>query len=111
MINVEDGFVYTETYYPTYKRFGNEKVEKTINIFIGHLKNPDAQVLQFLNFRLIRYQIRLTEHQGSCWFEWNPPHKIQQATIDPLLVAVQQFWSNKSLLVQTQNIDLFIYLN
>jgi 8-oxo-dGTP pyrophosphatase MutT (NUDIX family) len=44
-IEIEEGFVYTETYYPTYKRFGNEKVEKTVNIYLGHLKTPDTNVI------------------------------------------------------------------
>jgi len=42
--------------------------------------------------RLVRdVPIASTEHLGHQWFAWNPPHRIQSMTIDPLLAAVEQF--------------------
>ncbi len=40
--------------------------------------------------RLVReVAIVPTEHRGFCWFQWQPPHQIQEQTIDPLLEAVE----------------------
>ncbi|MBX3437227.1 MAG: NUDIX domain-containing protein [Planctomycetaceae bacterium] len=33
-------------------------------------------------------EIVLTEHLGYEWFRWEPPHHVQQQTIDPLLHAL-----------------------
>jgi hypothetical protein len=35
-------------------------------------------------------QIQVTEHDDHRWFEWNPPHQIQEWTIDPLLHEVER---------------------
>ncbi len=37
--------------------------------------------------------IEVTEHPGYQWFEWRPPHKIQEQTIDPLLAALARYLS------------------
>ena len=39
-------------------------------------------------------KIDLTEHVGYEWFAWEPPHKIQEKTIDPLLKELDSYWSN-----------------
>eukprot|EP01027_Heterolobosea_sp_BB2_P027105 GEZU01042322.1.p2 GENE.GEZU01042322.1~~GEZU01042322.1.p2 ORF type:complete len:119 (+),score=28.60 GEZU01042322.1:56-412(+) len=41
-IVIDDKFRFAETYYPKYKRFGGETVEKTVVIFLAHLKDPAA---------------------------------------------------------------------
>lgn len=38
-------------------------------------------------------QIHCTEHEGWRWFDWTPPHRIQEETIDPLLDRVEYFWA------------------
>jgi bis(5'-nucleosidyl)-tetraphosphatase len=76
-IEVKEGFKFTETYYPIYKRFGNKKVEKTLVVFLAFLKKDK--------------KITATEHKGYNWIAWNPPHQIQKNTIDSLLAAVQTF--------------------
>jgi len=76
---VEHGFRYTEIYYPRYKRFGGEQVEKTLVIFLAVLEGDVT--------------IQPEEHFSFEWVKWNPPHKIQKKTIDPLLRQVAQFWS------------------
>ena len=36
-------------------------------------------------------EIAPTEHPGYQWFDWRPPHAIQQNTVDPLLAAVEEY--------------------
>ncbi|AFY58759.1 NTP pyrophosphohydrolase [Rivularia sp. PCC 7116] len=76
-IDLDTNFRYTETYQTKYKRFKGEKVEKTLVIFLGWLKNE--------------VDLKLTEHYGSQWVEWNPPHIIQEKTINPLLEQLNKY--------------------
>eukprot|EP01124_Arcella_intermedia_P025212 TRINITY_DN4457_c0_g1_i1.p1 TRINITY_DN4457_c0_g1~~TRINITY_DN4457_c0_g1_i1.p1 ORF type:complete len:163 (-),score=18.37 TRINITY_DN4457_c0_g1_i1:15-503(-) len=78
-LDVLDGFQYTEVYYPRYARFNKQVVEKTVVLFAGVLKQQQ--------------DVKLTEHIGFAWITWNPPHKIQRNTIDPLLNAIA-IWKN-----------------
>ena len=50
----------------------------------------DKKLLIYLGWLKHDVEIIPTEHLGYQWFPWNPPHSIQQATIDPLLTAVAQ---------------------
>ena len=77
-IRLDKNFRYSVNYCAKYKRFGDEIVEKTLVIFIGYI---DGLV-----------NIKLSEHQEYEWFEWSPPHKIQEETIDPLLSEVENFF-------------------
>ena len=57
------------------KRYGGKGlIEKKLLIFLGRLIRP--------------VKIVVTEHDGYRWFDWSPPHQIQEWTIDPLLHAV-----------------------
>jgi hypothetical protein len=56
--------------------------EKTLVVFLARLKRD--------------VPIDVTEHGGYQWFAWNPPHKIQERTVDPLLAAVAEFLSEPS---------------
>jgi isopentenyldiphosphate isomerase len=77
MVDVSSSFMFQEVYYPTYKRFGGKKVEKSICIYIGRIK-LDATV-----------KLNLTEHQSCAWVDYEaPPKPIQKNTIDPLLQKV-----------------------
>lgn len=76
-IDLDTDFRYTETYLTKYKRFNNEKVEKTLVIFLGWLKNE--------------VDLKLTEHSGYKWVHWNPPHTIQDKTINPLLAQLDKY--------------------
>ena len=75
-VDLDDAFRFVITYHPKYKRFGGERVEKTVVIFLAWLK---ADVT-----------VEPTEHRGYEWIDWRPPHRIQSKTIDPLLAAVQR---------------------
>jgi 8-oxo-dGTP pyrophosphatase MutT (NUDIX family) len=71
-------FRFTLQYTIREKRYGNQKVDKTLVIFLGRL--------------LEDVPIRTTEHLGHEWRPWNPPHRIQAQTIDPLLAAAEAFF-------------------
>ena len=58
-VRIEEGFEFRDTYFPKYKRFGGEKVEKTLVVFLGRL--------------LADREVTLTEHQGHEWIPWRPP--------------------------------------
>ena len=76
-IDLDINFRYTDTYKTTYKRFKGRKAEKTLVIFLGWLKHE--------------VDLKLTEHSGYKWMDWNPPHKIQQKTINPLLAKLERY--------------------
>lgn len=76
-IDLDTNFRYTDTYLTRYKRFNGEKVEKTLVIFLGWLKHE--------------VDLKLTEHSGYKWIDWNPPHLIQEKTINPLLIQLEKY--------------------
>lgn len=57
-------------------------MQKTLVIFLAHLRDASRP-------------LRLTEHHACEWLDWNPPHKIQRNTVDPLLASVAQHWASK----------------
>lgn len=64
-----------ELSYPVrYKRNGKQLFQKTVVYLLGEIESAVTPTL--------------TEHQSFQWFDWNPPHRIQSQTIDPLLDAV-----------------------
>jgi bis(5'-nucleosidyl)-tetraphosphatase len=83
-VQLDPDFRYQEVYYPYEARFGPGRVEKTLVIFLGWL--------------LHEHPIRVTEHLGYEWLNWNPPHKIQKYTLDPLLANVSTHFDQRSLL-------------
>jgi bis(5'-nucleosidyl)-tetraphosphatase len=44
----------------------------------------------YLGLLLEDRRIECTEHRGFQWWDWSPPHQIQEQTIDPLLESVEQ---------------------
>ena len=74
-LEIDPEFRFTIQYPVTYKkRFEGRPCLKTVVIFLARLKRD--------------VPLSLTEHQGFEWFPWNPPHQIQERTIDPLLAKV-----------------------
>lgn len=65
--------------YPVYDKHRGGHCDKTLVVFLARLKRD--------------VNIAATEHVGFEWFPWNPPHTIQTKTIDPLLVAVTEFFA------------------
>lgn len=78
-VRMDPDFRFEQTYYPTYRRFGGERVEKAVVIFLAWLRNDETGV-------------SATEHFSYEWVEWNPPHRIQAKTIDPLLERVAAYF-------------------
>jgi 8-oxo-dGTP pyrophosphatase MutT (NUDIX family) len=77
-LHLDEAFRFSITYQTRYKRFAGETIEKTLIIFLGWLQQE--------------VNIKLTEHGSYTWVEWNPPHAIQQKTIDPLLEQLEQYF-------------------
>ena len=76
LIELDPDFHFDLTYPVRYKRWGDQAFTKNVRYFLGWLKQ--------------RYPLALTEHESAEWFAWNPPHEIQQKTIDPLLASVAE---------------------
>ena len=71
------GFRFTTRYQVRSKK--TDKLHnKTLVVFLGRMLR-DAPIV-------------VTEHMGFEWFTWNPPHKIQAWTIDPLLAELDRFF-------------------
>ena len=78
-VEVDPDFCYETRYMVKARRYTNEEgeVEKTMLIYLG---------------RLLRdVEIEVTEHGDYQWFDWSPPHQIQERAIDPLLSAVASY--------------------
>jgi len=78
-IERDESFVF-ETHYPVRSKTNpNEWLDKTLVIYLGWL--------------LGNVTITPTEHPGFSWFPWDPPQHIQEATIDPLLTNVADYFA------------------
>ena len=78
-ISLDPDFRFTSQYTVRYKRHGNVQKQKELIIFLAELRKP--------------VEIVVTEHEGYQWFDWQPPHDIQENTINPLLEKVDEHWS------------------
>ena len=76
-IEIDPDFKFKQKYMVNSKGDGERK--KRLIIYLAKLKHD--------------VDIEPTEHQGYEWFVWNPPHKIQKKTIDPLLEELVEHWS------------------
>ena len=76
-IDVHSEFRFTTNYLVRKKRFGDSPVNKTVVIYLATLRHE--------------VKIVATEHPDFRWFDWDPPHGIQEKTIDPLLAYAEQF--------------------
>ena len=82
-IEIDPVFCFAHSYPVSQKRYGGRGlIEKKLLIYLGRVIRP--------------VDIILTEHNGYEWFPWNPPHNIQEMTINPLLRQL-------SLHLQSQN--------
>lgn len=76
-----EGFRFASHYQVRGKRDG-QLSDKTLVVFLGRLLND--------------VPIKPTEHLDYEWFRWNPPHRIQAMTIDPLLASIKEFLNPES---------------
>ena len=79
-IEVDLHFRFDHDYVVSLAKYGFQPKLKTLTIFLAKLHEP------FL-------EINVSEHNGFQWFDWQPPHDIQARTINPVLGAVQEYWS------------------
>ena len=76
-LSIDTEFCFEHHYPVSVRRYGTQQddvVEKKLRIFLAAIAQPREPVL--------------TEHIGYSWFPWQPPHRIQEQTIDPLLAHV-----------------------
>lgn len=82
-IRMDGRFKYKQKYTVPGKRYGRTGVlQKTLIVYLAEL--------------LRDVPIKAEEHLGYEWFEWAPPHKIQEKTIDPLLCQLEKFWQENA---------------
>ena len=76
-IEIDPTFSYENRYMVNQKRYGGKGfVEKKLLVYLAWLKKP--------------VRIKVTEHDGYRWFDWSPPHRIQDLTIDSLLETLER---------------------
>jgi bis(5'-nucleosidyl)-tetraphosphatase len=75
-IRLDPQFRYTLELQVPWREAGGQLRDKQLVVFLAELTKP--------------VEIKLTEHLGYQWFDWNPPHRIQEQTIDGLLAAVER---------------------
>ena len=85
---IDPDFKYKQKYMVTSKRTNGKPKKKKLIIYMAKLVRP--------------IELKLTEHESSEWFNWNPPHSIQEKTIDPLLAEVHSHWQQPAQLPSTQ---------
>ena len=76
-IEIDPTFSYENRYMVNQRRYGGTGlIEKKLLVYLAWLKNP--------------VQIKVSEHDDYRWFTWNPPHRIQNLTIDSLLQTLER---------------------
>lgn len=83
IVQLEPEFRFVTTYYPRYRRFGGQTVEKTVVIFLGWLLESRT--------------VRVSEHVGYEWVRWPPPQRLSYGTIDGLLREVERYFTLRDL--------------
>ena len=77
-ITIDPEFRFSHQYEVRYSRNDYRPQQKELVIYLAMLDNP--------------VELVITEHLGYEWIEWNPPHQIQDQTIDPVLAQVDEHW-------------------
>ncbi len=77
-IRLDEEFKFKHKYLVSNPRYGSGSRKKKLIVYL-------AELIQ-------EVEIQVTEHAGFEWFEWNPPHDIQERTINPLLKEVASHW-------------------
>ena len=82
-LSIDGQFRFSFEYQVRLTKNGGELKPKRLVVFLATLTEPA--------------EIVLTEHIGYEWLDWNPPHKIQLKTINPLMEAVEQHWRKNGI--------------
>ena len=77
----DPSFEFTSRYWVSKRNVPRKESLKELTIYLGRLVRP--------------VQIACTEHPEYQWWDWNPPHRIQPRTIDPLLDAVENHFRDQ----------------
>jgi len=80
-IEIDPDFKFKHKYIVNNKRTGRVPAKKKLIIYLAKLVRD--------------VEIELTEHDGYEWFDWSPPHQIQEKTIDPLLAQLAEHWKKQ----------------
>ncbi|BBM88282.1 bis(5'-nucleosyl)-tetraphosphatase [Candidatus Uabimicrobium amorphum] len=72
-----DGFSCETDYVTRYKRFGNQKVHKTVVIFLGWLE--------------VETEIKLSEHGACEWFSWPTARKFKEKSVAGILQKINNY--------------------
>lgn len=80
-IEIDPDFVFKTTYEVRRKKYNHRPIPKTTYIYLGRLTNE--------------VQVKLTEHEGFVWACWEPPHRIQENTINGLMSQAEAFVKSK----------------
>lgn len=83
LITIDEGFSFQLVYPVTYQRSGNQTFEKQVRYFLGFIETHPP--------------LKISEHESAAWFDWDPPHQIQEQTIDPLLAAVAEHLKGREI--------------
>jgi len=75
-VTLDPDFVFDLRYPVRSKRSGGQLRTKQVRFFLGYVQR--------------RRPLTVTEHEGYEWFRWQPPHRIQEQTIDSVLAAVAE---------------------
>ncbi len=79
-IELDPHFRFSLMYTVRLKKYDGEPKQKELVVFLGKLQKK-------------KLKLKLTEHIGYEWMNWDPPHQIQAQCIDPLLHAVETYWA------------------
>ena len=79
-LTIDEHFRFVDEYTVYPKKFDRQPREKNLIIFLALIDDGETE-------------IKLTEHIGYQWTPWEPPHQIQEQTIDPLLKFVADYWA------------------
>ena len=77
---IDPDFKFKQKYMVNSKRTNGKSKRKTLIIYAAKLVRP--------------IELKLTEHESFQWFDWAPPHSIQEKTIDPLLEEFRHHQEN-----------------
>jgi 8-oxo-dGTP pyrophosphatase MutT (NUDIX family) len=78
-LSVDEHFRFSLNYTVRLEKSAYRPQQKELVVFLGTLRRA--------------IEPELSVHESCRWFEWDPPHQIQLKSIDPLLDAVNVYWS------------------
>ncbi len=76
-ISIVEGFEFQLNYPVPDRQQPSQMASKSLVIYLAWLETP--------------VEVQVSEHDSHCWFDWEPPHRIQHETIDPLLRYAETF--------------------